>query len=88
MKRLENDVVSASEIASWAWCPEAWRLEKGLQLAPGNKERLAAGEVHHERKARVERQTQTSSAVGRLLLVVGVLLVVLALGLLLLRAVR
>ena len=23
----QDDVVTASEIASWAWCPEAWRLE-------------------------------------------------------------
>ena len=35
MKRTE-DVVSASEIASWAWCPESWRLNS-LGQEPENR---------------------------------------------------
>jgi len=27
MARKSSEVVSASEIASWAWCPESWRLQ-------------------------------------------------------------
>lgn len=44
-------LVTASEIAAFVYCPEAWRLEYGLGLEPGNREAMDAGERHHERKA-------------------------------------
>jgi hypothetical protein len=35
MKQLRDpEIVSASEIASWVWCPEAWRLGAELGLRP------------------------------------------------------
>ena len=30
-------MISASEIACWAYCPEQWRLQYGLGLEPENK---------------------------------------------------
>ena len=46
--RRDNDVVSASEIASWAWCPESWRLES-LGAEPENQAELARGKAFHAR---------------------------------------
>ena len=43
MKQLDDDVVSASEIAQWAWCPESWRLDS-LGFEPGNRAALEKGE--------------------------------------------
>ena len=48
-------MVSASEIAAFVYCPEAWRLEHGLGLEAENREAMAAGERHHGRKAAAER---------------------------------
>ncbi len=33
-------MVTASEIAAFVYCPEAWRLEHGLGLEAGNREAL------------------------------------------------
>jgi hypothetical protein len=44
MVKRHPGVVSASEIGSWAWCPEAWRLGQGLGLRSGNEKRLIEGE--------------------------------------------
>lgn len=64
----ENDplpsLVSASEIASWVWCPEAWRLEKGLKREPSNLQALKRGEQHHEQLAQVEQVSDASTWVG------------------------
>lgn len=79
MKRHPDDVVSASEIASWAWCPESWRLGQGLGLRPGNEERLEEGERIHARTAVIERHSGAALRVGLVLLVLGV--VALGLGL-------
>jgi len=48
-------LVTASEIACYAYCPEQWRLQYGLGLPAENREVLAAGTRHHERKAGAER---------------------------------
>jgi CRISPR/Cas system-associated exonuclease Cas4 (RecB family) len=50
-----SGMVTASEIAAFVYCPEAWRLEKRLGLEPENREALAAGDRHHARKAMAER---------------------------------
>lgn len=71
-KRHPDDVVSASEIASWALCPEAWRLGQGLGLRPGNEERLQEGELFHARTAAIERHSGTALRVGLVLLALGV----------------
>ena len=79
MKRRDDDVVSASEIASWAWCPEAWRLGQGLGLRPGNEERLEEGERIHARTAATERHSGVALRVGLVLLALGVVALVYAL---------
>lgn len=42
MSRRDPELVSASEIASWAWCPESWRLD-ALGAEPGNRDALRRG---------------------------------------------
>ena len=73
--RLEP-IISASEIASWAYCPEAWRLETGLKLPSVNAPERAAGERHHVATARVERAAGGSIALGRVLLALAAILAV------------
>jgi hypothetical protein len=40
MKPRDPDIVSAAEIASWAWCPESWRLSS-LGREPSSREAMA-----------------------------------------------
>jgi hypothetical protein len=68
-----SDLISAQEIASFAYCPESWRLENGLGMEPGNRAGLAAGTLHHARKAVAERVAGGSLALGRLLVAVALL---------------
>ena len=72
-----DDVVTASEIASWAWCPESWRLES-LVAEPSNRAALARGGTHHARKATFEGLSRLAICLGWWLLVAALLLVVLA----------
>jgi hypothetical protein len=72
-----DDVVTAAELACFAYCPEQWRLQYGLRLKPGNRAEMHAGTRHHERKAVAEQVAGGSIGLGRLL--VGVALVVLLL---------
>lgn len=65
--------ISASEVASWEFCPEAWRLEYGLNLKSGNARERAAGERHHTVKSLVERVAGGSIALGRVLIVLAAL---------------
>ncbi len=73
MAKRHHDVVSASEIGSWAWCPEAWRLGQGLGLRPRNEEQLAQGERIHVRTATVERHTGAALRVGLVLFALGLI---------------
>src|SRR5438045_3244462 len=68
-----TEMVTASEIASFVYCPEAWRLEHGLGLEPGNRATRAAGDRHHERKAVAERVAGGAVGLGRVLVVLAVL---------------
>lgn len=43
-----SDVVSASEIASWEWCPESWRLD-AIGTKPVNEAELEHGRAFHAR---------------------------------------
>lgn len=79
MKR-NDDVVSASEIASWAWCPESWRLES-LGLEPENRAALARGERLHVRTAAFEERSRSAVTLGWWLLAAALLVAALALGL-------
>jgi hypothetical protein len=68
-----NDPITASEIASYAFCPEAWRLEYGLGLPAENQAVRDAGTRHHTRKAAVERVAGGALGLGRVLLVLAVM---------------
>jgi len=70
-------LVSAAEIACFAYCPEQWRLQYGLGLDPANRAALAAGNRHHWWKAMAERIAGGSIGIGRALVVAAVLLLVL-----------
>jgi len=67
------ELVTASEIAAFVYCPEAWRLEHGLGLGAENREAMEAGERHHGRKAAAERMAGGFIGVGRLVAVLAVL---------------
>jgi hypothetical protein len=77
-KRADGpEMVTAAEIACWAYCPEQWRFQYGLGLEPGNRAVLDAGTRHHERKAVAEQVAGGSIGIGRVLIVVCVLLLLL-----------
>jgi hypothetical protein len=67
------EMVTASEIACFAYCPEQWRLEYGLELLPANRAALDAGKRHHWWKAIAERIAARFIAIGRVLIVAAVL---------------
>jgi hypothetical protein len=81
MNARPTDVVSASEIAAWEWCPESWRLD-ALGNERLNKDELARGEAFHARTAAVEVSSRRAVAVACWMLFVA--LAVAALGLVLL----
>lgn len=78
MKQLDDDVVSASEIAQWAWCPEAWRLDS-LGFEPGNRAALEKGEKIHETTAIFEQSSRSVISAGWWLVVAAVILALAAL---------
>ncbi len=49
------ELISATELASYAYCPEQFRLQYRLGLEPENRAALGAGTRHHARKALAER---------------------------------
>lgn len=53
--RKSEALVTAHEVACFAYCPEQWRLQYGLKIPPGNQKELQVGTRHHERKASVEQ---------------------------------
>ena len=70
-------MVTASEIAAFVYCPEAWRLEHALGLEPENRAALDVGERHHAGKAVAERVAGGAVAVGRLVAVLAVVVLLL-----------
>jgi hypothetical protein len=68
-----DDVVSASEIASWAWCPESWRLQS-LGYEPENKAAIKRGEKFHARTTAFEEWSRSALALGWWLLAAALLL--------------
>jgi hypothetical protein len=72
-----EELITASEIASFAYCPEQWRLENGLGLAAENRAARDAGTRHHARKAAAERLAGWSIRLGLAFLVAAALLLVL-----------
>jgi len=73
-RQESSDLITAQEIACWAYCPEQWRLQYGQGLRPANQAELNAGTRHHEQKAVVERVAGGSIAVGRILAVLAVVM--------------
>lgn len=69
----QSDLVSASEIASWEWCPESWRLS-ALGAKPENQEALARGKRFHSRTSATEVWSRRAVRLACWLLVVTVLL--------------
>jgi hypothetical protein len=73
-RRRAAQLITAEELSCFAYCPEQWRLQHGLGLAPVNQDVLNAGVRHHARKAVAERLAAFLIMVGRAL-VIGALLV-------------
>jgi hypothetical protein len=71
------DMVTASEIAAFVYCPEAWRLEHGLGLEARNWAARDAGTRHHEETAAAERMVGAFTGIGRILIIAAVLILVL-----------
>lgn len=76
---LSRKIVSAQEVACWAYCPEQWRLQYGLRLESENRLELAAGNRHHARKAVAERIAGGSIVLGRFLAILAALVLLLLL---------
>ena len=72
-RRKPADLISASEIACFAYCPEQWRLQYGLGLKPHNQKSLAAGTRHHRGKEEAERWAGRLAGAGLLLVAFGLL---------------
>jgi hypothetical protein len=66
-----EELVSAAEIACFAYCPEQWRLQYGLGVEPGNRSSLDAGTRHHRAKAAVETVAGGSIRLGSWLAVIA-----------------
>lgn len=58
---MEDKLVSATEVASYVYCPEAWRLEKGLGYEPSaeNKASRSSGIAQHQQWTNVDRSTSS-----------------------------
>jgi hypothetical protein len=76
-RRAGADMITAAEIACFAYCPEQWRLQYGLELFPANRAALDAGNRHQWWKAVAERIAGRFIGVGRAIIIAVVLLLVL-----------
>ena len=77
MRHRDPDIVTASEIASWAWCPESWRLSS-LGHEPENRAAMKRGEERHALTALFVRWSALAIKVGIWLLVAALLVAALA----------
>jgi hypothetical protein len=69
-----SGVVSATEVASYVYCPEQWRLEHGLGHASTNKASLARGTALHAKTAAVEVWSRRGLRLGFVLVALAALL--------------
>ncbi len=76
-----SGVVSATEVASYVYCPEKWRLEHGLGYASMNTALLARGTAQHRKIAAVEVWSRHALRLGFALVVVAVIVLCAALRL-------
>lgn len=72
-----TDWVTASEVATYAYCQESWRLTHGLKIPPGNIQALKHGTAKHAAWQKVERFT--SWLIRAALVLVGVTIALLLL---------
>lgn len=77
MKQRDPDLVTASEIASWGWCPEAWRLH-ALGHEPENRAAIERGERFHARTATYEGRSRSAITLGWWLFAAALLMAILA----------
>ena len=71
---MAEKYVTATEVASYVYCPESWRLGKALNLRASNEPEMADGTIRHEKW---QEEEQISTGVIKLafaILVVAVLL--------------
>ena len=73
-----TETVTASEIASWVYCPESFRLAS-IGHESTNQSARDAGTAHHAHKATAEVVAGGSIALGRILIIVAVLALLAAL---------
>ena len=78
---LHSDVISASEIASFAYCPEQWRLQYGFGHESENVGSLKRGEALHTKTASVEVSSRHAFRMSWVLIGFAALLGLLALWL-------
>lgn len=77
LPKSPDDLITASEVAAFAYCAEQWRLEHGLALPAGNDAARQAGKRHHGWKATAERRAGRWIAIARYLVIVAGLVLVL-----------
>jgi len=70
-----SGVVSATEVASYVYCPEQWRLQHGLGNRSTNTASLARGSALHAKTAAVEVRSRQAIALAFVLVVLAALLV-------------
>jgi len=75
--KRSDDLITASELSCFAYCPEQWRLQYGLGLPVENQAALDAGTRHHGRKAVAERIAGSAIILGRLIVVASLVLLLL-----------
>ena len=72
MEHRPPEIVTASEIAEWAFCAEAWRLN-AIGAPSANQPAREAGTAHHGQKATAERVAGGSIALGWWLVVAALI---------------
>ena len=78
MKDRDPDLVTAAEIASWAWCPESWRLQS-LGNEPANRASMDKGRELHASQVIFEGLSRSAISLGWWLVASAALLALLAL---------
>lgn len=71
------ETVTASEIGSFVYCPESWRLN-ALGLPAANQPERDAGTTDHAGLEAAERFARDHIAAGRFLLILAALMLLLA----------
>ena len=72
MEDQPPETVTASEIAEFVFCPEAWRLAQ-IGAPSANQPVRQAGTAYHGKQATAERIAGGAIALGRILIAVALL---------------